>query len=69
MSNISGKKFVVDGNTCSVYLENIILKNNIILSFQDPINNFKSIKTKTEIDNIKRAHIYDGASLTKYLFW
>ncbi len=69
LSNISGKKFVVDGNTCSVYLENIILKNNIILSFQDPINNFKSIKTKTEIDNIKRAHIYDGASLTKYLFW
>ena len=35
----------------------------------DPIYNFKAIKTKREISNIKRAHIYDGAALTKYLFW
>ncbi|MDC1212837.1 M24B family metallopeptidase, partial [Pelagibacteraceae bacterium] len=27
------------------------------------------IKTKKEIENIKKAHIYDGAALTKYLFW
>ena len=29
--------------------------------------NFKAIKTKREIDQIKKAHIYD--ILTKYLFW
>ena len=29
----------------------------------------KAIKTKKRIENIKKAHIYDGAALTKYLFW
>ena len=29
----------------------------------------KAIKGKKEIENIKKAHIYDGVALTKYLFW
>ena len=29
----------------------------------------KVIKGKQEIENIKKVHIYDGAALTKYLFW
>ena len=30
---------------------------------------FKAIKGRKEIENIKKAHIYDGVALTKYLFW
>ena len=30
---------------------------------------FKAIKNRKEIRNIKLAHKYDGAALTKYLFW
>ena len=52
-----------------MYFENIILKNNTILNFQDPIYALKAIKTKKEIKNIQKTHIYDGAALTKYLFW
>ena len=63
------KKFIIDKNTCSYHFENIILKNNKILNFQDPIYNLKAIKNKKEIENIKRAHIYDGVALTKYIFW
>ena len=69
LSKIHKKKVVIDKNTCSVYYENIILKNNKILVHQDPIYNLKAIKQKKEIENIKEAHIYDGAALTKYLFW
>ena len=29
----------------------------------------KSVKTKTEIQNMIRCHIYDGVALTKFLFW
>ena len=47
----------------------MISKNNKILNRQDPIYSLKSIKTKKEIENIKKAHVYDGAALTKYLFW
>ena len=69
LSNISGKKFIIDRNTCSYYYENIILKKNKIINVQDPIYFLKAIKSKKEIANIKKAHIFDGAALTKYLFW
>ena len=69
LSEIINKKFIIDKNSCSLYYEDIILDKNKILNFPDPIYFLKSIKNKKEIDNIKKAHLYDGAALTKYLFW
>ncbi len=69
LSEIKKQKFIIDGNTCSYYFESTIRKNNKILNFQDPIYFLKSIKGRQEIENIKKAHIYDGLALTKYLFW
>tara|TARA_B100000242_G_C43025378_1_gene477379 strand:- start:340 stop:1683 length:1344 start_codon:yes stop_codon:yes gene_type:complete len=69
LSDINNKSFIIDTNTCSFYFERKISKNNKILNFRDPIYNLKSIKSKKEIENIKAAHIFDGAALTKYLFW
>ena len=69
LSKINKKKVLIDENTCSIYYENIILKNNKVLNQKDPIYTLKAIKAKNEIENIKKAHIYDGAALTKYLFW
>ncbi|MDA9684825.1 aminopeptidase P family protein [Candidatus Pelagibacter bacterium] len=69
LSKIHKKKFIIDINSCSAYFENIILKKNKVLKFQDPIYSLKAIKTKKEIKNIKLAHKLDGAALTKYLFW
>ena len=69
LSKIINKKFIIDRDTCSFYFENIILKKNIVLNHQDSIYILKATKSKKEIENIKKAHIYDGAALTKYLFW
>ena len=69
LSKINKKKFIIDENTCSIYFENIILKNNKILKIDDPVYTLKAIKNNKEIENIKQAHIYDGIALTKYLFW
>ena len=52
-----------------IFLKILFKKNNKILNYNDPIYFLKAIKGKQEIENIKRAHIYDGAALTKYLFW
>ena len=68
-SKIKQKKFIIDKNTCSYFFENTICKDNKILNFRDPIYLLKAIKGKKEIENIKKAHIYDGIALTKYLFW
>lgn len=66
---IKKKKFIIDSNSCSIFFNSIINKNNKILNLQDPIYFLKAIKGKQEIENIKKAHIYDGVALTKYLFW
>ena len=69
LTEIKKKNFIIDKNSCSYFFEKIIYKNNKILNFNDPINFFKAIKGKKEIANIKKAHIYDGIALTKFLFW
>ena len=69
LSKIYKKSFIIDRNTCSSYFEDIILKNNKILNFRDPIYAMKAIKAKKEIRNMQKAHLIDGAALTKYLFW
>ena len=53
-----------------IYFENILKKNNKIKSFiQIQLYFLKSIKTKIEIKNTIKSHIYDGAALTKFLIW
>ncbi len=69
LTRIKNKKFIIDKNTCSYFFEDIIGKNNKILNFNDPIYFYKAIKGKKEIYNTKKAHIYDGVALTKFLFW
>ena len=66
---IEKKKFIVDNNSCSIFFKYIINKKNKILNLQDPIYFLKAVKGKQEIENIKKAHVYDGVALTKYLFW
>ncbi len=66
---IKNKRFIVDNLSCSLYYEEIIKKNNKILNCEDPLYFLKSIKSKKEIKNIEKAHIFDGVALTKYLFW
>ena len=66
---IKNRNFIIDKNSCSYFFESLINKKNRILNLNDPINFLKAIKGKNEIENIKKAHIYDGVALTKYLFW
>ena len=69
LSKIKEKKILLDSLTCSVHFDNILKKNNKLIRISDPIYAIKSIKSKIEINNIIRSHIYDGAALTKFLFW
>tara|TARA_B110000438_G_C15797648_1_gene643595 strand:- start:304 stop:2019 length:1716 start_codon:yes stop_codon:yes gene_type:complete len=66
---INKKIIQLDNTSCSIFFKDIIIKNNAIIEKYDPIYFLKSIKNKTEINNIITAHKYDGAALTKFLFW
>ncbi len=67
--NLKGKNFTIDNNSCSIYFENIINSKFKINYRKDPIYFLKAIKNKTEIDNMKKVHIFDGVALTKFLYW
>ena len=67
--NLFDKKILIDSSSCSIFYKLIIKKNNSILEKQDPIYYLKSLKNKIEIKNSIKSHIYDGAALTKFIFW
>ncbi len=69
LKKIKCKNFLIDNFTCSVFFKTIIKKNNNILLNTDPIYFLKSQKNKIEINNTKKIHEYDGAALTKFIFW
>ncbi len=69
LKSVSNKKILIDASTCSVHFENKLKFNNKIIEYLDPIYLLKSIKSKIEIKNTIKSHIYDGVALTKFLFW
>ena len=69
LKKIKGKDFLIDDLTCSIFYKNLIKRENKIQKSVDPIYSFKSLKNKIEINNTKKIHLYDGAALTKFIFW
>ena len=69
LSKISNKKVLIDSSSCSIHYEKLLKKYNKILNIIDPLYNLKSIKSKTELKNTIKSHVFDGAALTKFLFW
>jgi Xaa-Pro aminopeptidase len=67
--NLSNKKILTDILTCSIFYKSTIEVNNLIIEKHDPIYFLKALKNKTEIQNSIKSHIYDGAALTKFIFW
>ena len=67
--NLKGKSFIIDNNSCSIFYEDIIKSKFKIIKREDPTYLLKAIKNKTEIDNMKKAHILDGTALTKFIYW
>ena len=63
------KKIIIDKNSCSFLLENLIASKFKISKVGDPLYLMKSIKNKVEINNTIRSHIYDGVAVTKFLYW
>lgn len=40
-----------------------------IVDMRSPIQLMKAVKTKTEYENIRIAHLKDGIALTKFMYW
>ena len=69
LDNLSGKNFIIDEKTCSVFNERLIDKKFHIKSRVDPCYLLKAKKNSAEIHNMMKSHIEDGIALTKFIFW
>ena len=69
LKKIKNSKILIDKKTCSFYYEKNIHSSNKLIDIEDPIYLLKAIKNKTEINNTKIAHLFDGIALTKFIFW
>ena len=69
ISKLPGKYFSIDSSTCSVFNESTIKSKFNCKSSVDPCYEMKAIKNQTEIKNMVKTHIYDGAALTKFIYW
>ncbi len=67
--NLTGKNFIIDNKSCSVFYENIIKSKFKIIKREDPTYHLKAIKNNTEIENMIKSHIIDGVALTKFIYW
>ncbi|MDC1137285.1 aminopeptidase family protein P [Candidatus Pelagibacter sp.] len=66
---LSGKNFIIDNKSCSVFYENIIKSKFKIIKREDPTYLLKAIKNDAEIDNMISSHVIDGVALTKFIYW
>jgi len=66
---LKGNNFIIDNKSCSIFYEDIIKSQFKITKREDPTYLLKAIKNKIEIKNMINAHIFDGAALTKFLYW
>ena len=69
INELTGNYFSIDSSTCSVFNETIIKSKFNCKSSVDPCYEMKAIKNQTEIKNMVKTHIYDGAALTKFIYW
>ena len=69
IKKLKAKKIIIDNNSCSVLIENLINSRFKVSKIGDPIYLMKSIKNKVEIDNTIKSHISDGVAVTKFLYW
>ena len=69
VDKLNKNRIIIDNKSCSLFYEEILKKKFTILKNDDPIYFLKSLKNKSEIQNMINAHILDGAALTKFLYW
>lgn len=65
---LSGKKVLLDENRVNYRLTDM-LKGCKIISKPDPAALLKAVKNPVEIENIRKAHIWDGFVVTKFMYW
>lgn len=69
LSFLSGLKIGCTYNETSLALYSVLLKNNTVVSFANPVHKLKAVKDKVEIDGFIDAHLHDGVAMVRFIAW
>ena len=69
ISSINSSVVLIDENKISYEAYHNINKSNRIYHMRSVVEDMKTIKNKTEIENSKMAHIYDGVAMLRFIKW
>ncbi len=70
-NNINSSESIgLDFNSTTFYFLDLLRKQKInTKNLSNPCILLKAVKNETELDGAKKAHIRDGVSITKYIYW
>ena len=70
-NNINSSESIgLDFNSTTFYFLDLLRKQKInTKNLANPCILLKAIKNETELDGAKKAHIRDGVSISKYIYW
>lgn len=69
IKSLQDKTVWVDTSVLSTTYESLIPSSCKVIDKVSPIVMYRALKNKTEIKNLRIAHIKDGVALTKFIYW
>lgn len=69
VKELTEETILLDDKVVNFRLVNQLKKQNTVISKVNPSTALKAVKNKTELQNTREAHIYDGVAVTKFLFF
>lgn len=68
VQRLSGKKVLLDESRVNYRIFSL-LKDCEIINRENPETLLKAVKNPVEIENIRKAHLWDGIAVTKFMYW
>lgn len=65
----AGTRLLLDAKQVNYTILKSVSDRAQIINATDPIVMMKAVKTKAEIENMRRAHIKDGVAVTRFMYW
>lgn len=69
VSGIHGKKVLLCRARINCRLDRALSKDVTVIDRLNPTSLMKAVKNQTEIENLRKAHLKDGAAVTRFMYW
>lgn len=69
INNIKDRNVLVDQQRVNYFIVDTLSLNNKIINSTYPTTLMKAVKNDVELENLRKAHLYDGTAVTKFMYY